>query len=42
MLSEESCGIADSHKLLHFVITGNEVFEVIAAYEPIVELIEGK
>jgi hypothetical protein len=42
MLSEESCGIVDLHELLHFVITGNEVLEVVAAYEPIVEIIESK
>jgi hypothetical protein len=42
ILSEDSCGIADSHELLHFVITGNEVLEVIVAYEPIVEIIESK
>ncbi len=43
MLSEESSGIADSRNLIHFVIIEvNVVLEIVASYEPKVELVEEK
>ncbi len=40
-LSEQSCGITDSLNLVHFCIySTEEMFEVIANYEPNISLIE--
>lgn len=42
-LSEQSCGISDSRPLIHFsFFTTNLILDVIASYEPKVELVENK
>jgi hypothetical protein len=43
LLSKESSGIADYYSLIHFaIIESNAILDVIASYEPKVELIENK